>query len=116
MIIRIKNLKLESFVGVYDWEKKHKRTLVFNVAIEVDDEASAKSDKISDTVDYDKIIAKIKDYVANNYCHLIEKMAGDILDLIMQDQRIKECSLEVDKLQVYDFLDSFSVQKTAKRK
>ncbi len=112
MIIKIKNLRLDTSLGVYDWEKDHKRTLIFNAEIEVADESSMKSDDVKDTVDYDKITNQIKNYVDNNYCHLIEKMVGDILDLIMQDPKIKKCTLEVDKLKVYDFVDSFSVSKT----
>lgn len=112
MIIRVKNLKLYGSLGVYDWEKDFKRGLVFNLELEVDNEKSMKSDDISDTIDYDKITNLIKDYVASNHCDLIEKMVGDLLDLIMQDQKIARCTLEIDKLKVYDFVDSFSVSKT----
>lgn len=112
MIIKIKNLEINTNIGVYDWENDHNRKLVFNVVIESDDEKSMKSDDLTDTIDYDSITNQIKDYVQNNRCKLIEKMVGDILDLIMSDKRISKCTLEIDKLKVYDFVDSFSVSKT----
>ncbi|MFT6332266.1 MAG: dihydroneopterin aldolase [Lentimonas sp.] len=115
MIIKIKNLEIDTIVGVYDWESEHSRKLIFNAQMEVDDEKSMSSDDLKDTIDYDLITNQIKDYVGNNRCHLIEKMVGDILKLIMQEKRIVKCTLEIDKLKVYDFVDSFSVSKTITR-
>ncbi len=112
MIIKIKNLRIDTFIGVYEWENDHQRALLFNVEIESDCEESLTSDNIKDTIDYDQITNQIRDYVACNRHNLIEKMVGQILDLIMQDQRIKRCVLEIDKLKVYDFVDSFSVTQT----
>jgi D-erythro-7,8-dihydroneopterin triphosphate epimerase len=112
MIIKIKNLRIDTFIGVYNWESLHQRTLLFNVEIETDFEDSLTSDNINDTVDYDHITKQIQDYVMQNRHSLIEKMVDQILDLIMQDQRIKRCILEVDKLKVYEFVDSFSVTQT----
>ena len=112
MIIKVKNLKLSTNIGVYDWEKTYERTLLFNVSIETDFMEGVKSDNLKDVVDYDVIVGHIKNFVENNQCQLIETMAEGILDLIMQDQRIKRCDLEIDKLKVFNFVDSFSITKT----
>ena len=112
MIIKVKNLKLSTNIGVYDWEKTHPRTLVFNVTIETDLTEGIRSDDLKDVIDYDIIVNHIKNFVENNHCQLIEKMVGGILDLIMQDKRIKRCDLEIDKLKVFDFVDSFSITQT----
>jgi dihydroneopterin aldolase len=115
VIIRIKNLRVETIIGVYEWENDYQRTLLFNAEVEIDNENSMKSDDLKDTVDYDVIVNQIVDFTKQNRCLLIEKMVGEILDIIMQDKRIKRCTLEVDKLKVYDFVDSLSVTKTAIR-
>jgi FolB domain-containing protein len=86
--------------------------LVFNIEIETDCLDGIKSDNLDDAIDYDTIVNHIKNFTANHHCCLIEKMVGEILDLIMKDKRIKRCTLEVDKLKVYDFVDSFSVTQT----
>jgi len=112
MIIKIKNLKLETTIGVYKWEETYQRTLVFNVEIETDFTEGMKSDNLKDAIDYDIIVNQIKSFAQNNHYQLIEKMVGEILDSIMKDKRIKRCTLEVDKPKVYDFVDSFSVTQT----
>lgn len=116
MIIKIKNLRLKTIVGVYEWEQNYLRDIIINLRIETDNNASMQSDQLSDTIDYDVIIAKIKNFAENNRCQLIEKMVGSILDEIMQDSRIKKCRLEIDKVGVYEELDSLSVTQIRKRK
>jgi dihydroneopterin aldolase len=115
MIIKIKNLKIATTIGVYKWEETHQRTLIFNVEIETDLIDGMKSDDLKDSIDYDIVVNQIKHFVENHHCQLIEKMVGELLDLIMQDKRIKRCTLEVDKTKVYDFVDSFSVTQTRLR-
>ena len=75
MIIKIKNLKIDTFLGVYDWENNYLRSLLFNVEIKSDCQNSTISDDIKDTIDYDHITNQIRNYVENNRCYLIEKMA-----------------------------------------
>jgi D-erythro-7,8-dihydroneopterin triphosphate epimerase len=112
MIIRIKNLKLTTIIGVYEWEEKEPRTLLFNVEIETNLTDGMKSDHLKDVIDYDVVVKQIKTLVENNRFNLIEKMVDQVLDVIMQDQRIKRCTIEVDKMKVYDFIDSFSITET----
>ncbi len=112
MIIRIKNLTLVTNIGIYQWEKNYPRTLVFNAEIETSFDDKNKSDDIKNVIDYDAIIEKIKNFVESNYCQLIERMAEEILEIIMQDKRIERCTLEIDKCKLYDFLDSCSITKT----
>lgn len=114
MIIKIKNLRLKAWVGVYEWEKKQAREVIVNAEIVTGHRKSMKSDDLADAIDYDVIINKIKDHVQNHHYQLIERMLEEVLDLIMQDSRILQCKLEIDKPKVHDFLDSFSVTDTRK--
>ncbi len=109
MLIKIKNYKVTANIGIYDWEKNVNRELIINAEIETDYLASFQSDDISDTIDYDSIYSKIKNYFKSSKVKLIEKIAGDLINLIMEDQRIKRCKLEVDKMRVFEDIDSFSV-------
>lgn len=116
MLIRIKNLKLKTIIGVYDWEKKIDREIIINAEIETDHIDSLNSDKLSDTIDYDHIINSIKDLIEKNRFKLIEKMSGEIIKKIMQDQRVKRCKLEIDKVGVVAGVESCSITIEEKRK
>lgn len=115
MLIKIKNLKLQTKMGVYEWERDFKRDIIINAKLTIDDEKSLQSDQIEDTIDYSKIIQGIKDIISNNYYKLIEKMTQEVMNFIMQDKRIKACKLEIDKVAPLDEVESCSVIIEEKR-
>ncbi len=109
MIIKIKNLRLQTILGVYEWEKTIDRDIIINAEITSDQLNSLESDNIEDTIDYDILISKIKTLITNNRFKLIESMAQSMINLIMEDKRISKCKLEIDKVGVVEGVDSFSV-------
>ncbi|OFW80437.1 MAG: dihydroneopterin aldolase [Alphaproteobacteria bacterium RIFCSPLOWO2_01_FULL_40_26] len=109
MLIKIKNLKLKTIIGVHEWEEKIDREIIINAEIETDKTDAINSDRLSDTIDYDVIITDIKNLVENNRFNLIEKLAGEIMKKIMKNRNIKRCRLEVDKVGVVDCVESFSI-------
>lgn len=115
MIIRIKNFRLNAILGIYDWEQNFDRQVIINAEIHTSHDQSRYSNSINDTIDYDNIIKQIKDLLASKKFQLIEKMAQEILDLIMKDVRIEKCTIEVDKVKVIDEVDSFSIILTQER-
>jgi len=115
MLIRIKNLRLKTVIGIYDFEEKIQRELIFNIEVEVKSSKALKSDAIIDTVDYDEII-KIVKIIGKKRFSLIEKMAAEIVDEIMKNKKISRCNLEIDKTKLYDDVDTCSVVIEKKRK
>lgn len=116
MLIKIKNLRLQTIIGVYDWEKKSHRELIINVEVETKNTKSTTSDKLSDAIDYAELTTKIKDLVLKSRYNLIEKLAAEVIKKIMQDSRIKRCKVEIDKMKTVEEVESFSVtiEKTKK--
>lgn len=109
MLIKIENLRLRTIVGIFDWEKKVKQDVVINIEIYFDGKLAAKTDNIEDTIDYKSITKNIINYVENNQFDLIEKIAGDVGELVMSDDRIFKSIIRVDKPGALRFADSVSV-------
>lgn len=109
MLIKVKNLRLKTNLGIYDWEQNFDREIIINAEIESDYEASLKSDNIEDTISYEIITNNIKNLIANNRFKLVEKMAQEILEIIMIDPRVKRCKVELDKIGAIDCVESFAV-------
>jgi dihydroneopterin aldolase len=108
MLIQIKNLKVKTVIGVYEWEEKIQRELIFNIEIKLKSEKSLSSDKLEDSVDYDEIIAIVKKISKKRFA-LIEKMGGEIIKEILQDKRIKSCKISIDKTAIYKDVESCCV-------
>lgn len=109
MLIKIKNLRLTTFLGIHAWEEYLNREIIINAEIETNHTTSLASDNIEDTISYEDIVLKIRNLLETNRFKLIEKMAGEIMKKIIEDRRIKRCKLEVDKIGVIDGIDSFSI-------
>ena len=109
MLIKIKNLRLKTVLGIHAWEEKIDREIIINAEIETNNFDSLASDNIEDTIDYDSIVLKIRNLLQSQRFKLIEKMAAEIMKKIMEDKRIIRCKLEVDKVGVFVDVDSFSV-------
>ncbi len=109
MIIKIKNLKLKAILGIYEWEKLQEREVIINLTIETDFDQARYSHDIKDTIDYDDIRNSITQLLTIKNFKLIEEMAQDILNLILQNKKIKRCEIEIDKVKIFDNVDSVSI-------
>lgn len=115
MLIKIKNLEIKTILGIHDWEKTIDRQIIINAEIETDFEKSLESDNISDAIDYDSLTGKIKKLIAEKKFKLVEKMTAEVMNIIMEDKRIKKCKLEIDKVGAVENVESFSVTIERKR-
>lgn len=115
MIIRIKNLRLRTIVGVQHWERKQPQDVVINVEMEFDGTQAAESDSIDDTVNYKTVKRAIIKEVENARFYLLDRLADRILKVVMKETKVKRAMVEVDKPQALRFADSVSVVCTSER-
>jgi D-erythro-7,8-dihydroneopterin triphosphate epimerase len=116
MLIRIKNLTLQTIVGVNAWERHEVQEVVINVELEFDGARAGESDHIDDTVDYKKMKQKILGHAESSRCHLLESLAQGVLNIVLEDPRVIRASVEVDKPKALRFADSVSVVCSADKR
>lgn len=113
MTIKIKNLRLQTIIGVFDWEREDKQDVIINAQIDFDGRAAADSDDIKQTLDYKTLTKKITATVESSQFFLVEKLANTILQVIMDHPLVEHATVEVDKPQALRFSDSVSVTWSA---
>jgi 7,8-dihydroneopterin aldolase/epimerase/oxygenase len=93
--IFIKGLALEAIIGIYPHERKMKQPILLDLDLFVDTHLPAKSGLITDTVDYDLVVKRIANLVAQSQCELLESLAQHIADIIFKEFRVYRlrCSL-----------------------
>ena len=82
--IFINDFRLEILVGVYEWERRVPQTVQLDLEIGLPPRPK-RSDKIGDTIDYAKIVARIEQSLAENRFALVEALAEHIAQLIMTE-------------------------------
>ena len=107
--IRIKELALRCIVGVYPEERREKQDVVINVCMEADLKAASLSDELRDTVDYKAIKKRIVSMVEASTFQLIERLAGRIAELCLEDPGVRAVEVEVEKPGALRFARTVSV-------
>lgn len=108
MLLKIKNLRLKTIIGIYDWEQVILRDIIINAAIELNSDKILESQDVEDSVSYDKIVEDIKELTKKKFT-LVENFTNEIADIIVSYNNVKNVEVEVDKVGAIKELDSFSV-------
>jgi FolB domain-containing protein len=109
MIIKIKDFEIDCNIGVYEWERTFNRKLIINVEMHLKNNNFINSRKLCDTIDYQLIYNNIKKIVNSKYYELIEDLAIDIIDMILQNELICQATIEIDKMKIFEDVKSCSV-------
>ncbi len=94
----IKSLSVNTTIGIYDWEKKIKQTLLFDIEMQHDNRKPAQSDNIKDALDYEQTSNLIIDYVSSRSFLLVERVAEEVAELILVNTPAESVRLTLTKV------------------
>lgn len=81
--IFVRGLALHAYHGVMPHEAKVGQTFMLDLDLEIDLSAAARSDKVIDTVSYDKVVECIAEAFCSERHRLIEAAAGCVADAVL---------------------------------
>jgi dihydroneopterin aldolase len=96
-IIFIHDFRLEILIGVYEWERRVPQTVQLDLEIALPPREK-RSDRIGDTIDYSKIVARIEASLAENRFLLVEALAEHIAQLVLSEFHAPWVKASVTKL------------------
>lgn len=108
-VIRVKDLRLRTFIGFNPEEREKRQDIVVNIEIGYELAASVRDDVVEDALDYKAITKRIIAHVEGGRFLLLEKLATDILDFTSEDSRVAWSRVRVDKPHALRFADSVSI-------
>ena len=115
MKIHVKNLRIKAIIGINDWERAEKQDVIVNVELELDASRAIETDRIEDTINYKTLTKRIISEVELSEFYLLEKLAHHILNIVLENKKVKWGTVEVDKPQALRFADSVSVSCSGDR-
>jgi 7,8-dihydroneopterin aldolase/epimerase/oxygenase len=83
--IFIHALKTEAIIGIFDWERQVKQTVIVDIEISSDVRKAALSDSIDDTLNYKRVAKRVLAFVEVSQFHLVETLAEHIAMLLLED-------------------------------
>ena len=96
--IFIKEFKVATLIGVYEWERQVPQTIQLDLEIGLTDCHAMQSDRVEDTVDYGAVVIRIQDTLKQQHFFLLEKLAEHIAQLILQEFSATRVKVSVAKL------------------
>ena len=100
--IHIDNLLFRAKHGAYAKERRIEQEFSVEVTLGVETPLAGKSDKLKDTIDYQKVKNIIQEVIEGSSRYLIEKLAEEIAVRVLKDKRIKNIELTIRKPEVWD--------------
>jgi len=82
-VIFISDLRLDILLGVYNWERQVRQTVQLDLEIGIPDTGRPRTDRIGETIDYSKVVARIASSLESNHFLLVERLAEHVANIIM---------------------------------
>ena len=95
--IFIHALKTEAIIGIFDWERQVKQTVIVDIEISADIRKAALSDAIGDTLNYKKVAKRVLAFVEASQFHLVETLAEHVAMLLLEDFGIAWVRISLSK-------------------
>ena len=96
-IVFIRGLQAATVIGVYDWERKVRQTVVLDLELATDNRQAAASDSIEDAVDYAAISARVQSFIEDSEFRLIETMAEQVAAIVLAEFSVPWLRLRLAK-------------------
>ena len=96
-IVFVRGLEAETVIGVYDWERKVRQRVVFDLEMASDNRLAASTDGIDDALDYAEVSKRVLALVEGSEFQLIETMAEQVAELVLAEFRVPWLRLTLAK-------------------
>lgn len=93
----IEGLEIEALIGIYDWERRIRQVLVFDLEMAFDNCRPAASDAIADTLNYKEVSKRLIDYVGQSDFGLVETLAERCAAIVLDEFRVPWLRLKLSK-------------------
>jgi dihydroneopterin aldolase len=93
----INNLKVETIIGIFDWEREVRQVVSIDLEMEFDNKRAAKSDDIKEALDYKKVGKRVSAFVEESKYKLVERLAEQIAKLVLKEFPISSLTVSVMK-------------------
>lgn len=84
-IVYLRGLRVETVIGVYEWERRIRQTVVLDLELGVDARRAADSDAIADAVDYNAVADGIRALIGKAEFRLIETLAERVAEYVLAE-------------------------------
>lgn len=96
-IIYLNDLKIETVIGIYDWEREIKQIVVLDLDMATDIRRAAASDAIEDTLNYKAVSKRLIEFVGESEFQLVETLAEEVANILLNEFNVPWIRVKINK-------------------
>ena len=96
-IVYIRDLKIETVIGIYDWEREIKQTVSLDLEMAHDIRRAAETDDIEHTLNYKAVAKRLIAFISDSEFLLVETMAEKCAQIVMNEFGVPWLKLRLSK-------------------
>jgi dihydroneopterin aldolase len=96
-IVYIRELEIETIIGIYDWEREQKQVVSLDLEMGTDISAAARSEDIENTLNYKAVAKRLIEFIEGSEFFLVETMAERITEIVLEEFSVPWLKLRVGK-------------------
>jgi dihydroneopterin aldolase len=96
-IVYLNDLRIDTVIGIYEWERRIRQTVVIDIEMATDVAKAARSDQIDDAVNYKAVAKRLIAFVGESEFQLVETLAERIAQLVLSEFDVPWLRLRVNK-------------------
>ncbi|MCB1614946.1 MAG: dihydroneopterin aldolase [Pseudomonadales bacterium] len=96
-IVYIRDLRIETIIGIYDWERTVKQVVSLDLEMATDIRKAAASDNIDHTLNYKAVAKRLIAFIEGSEFLLIEAMAEQAAEIVMKEFSVPWLRLRLSK-------------------
>lgn len=96
-IIYLHDLKIECVIGIWDWERKIRQSVIIDLDMGFDIRRAAQSDAIDDTLNYKAVAKRLQEFVGASQFQLVETMAERVAEILLAEFGIAWVRVRINK-------------------
>ena len=93
----IEGLQIDTLIGIYDWERRIRQPLVFDIEMTFDNRVPAATDDIALTLNYKDVSKRLIEFVSQSSFGLVETLAERCAQLILEEFEVSQVRLKLSK-------------------
>ena len=96
-IVFLRDLQIETVIGIFDWERRTRQTIVLDLEMSADVARAAASDHIDDTLNYKAVAKRLIEFVNQSEFQLVETLAERCAQIIRNEFGVRWVRLTLNK-------------------
>ena len=95
--IFLDELKVDTIIGIWEWERRIRQTVVIDIEMSADIAKAAATDDVADTLNYKSVAKRVQTFVADSSFKLVETLAERIAAIIREEFAVAWVRVRVNK-------------------